>query len=102
MFEDVPIDTRHHTFKTKPRFPKEWRLTEERRQFLEDTRQKTLLLDQKKEEEGTLVNGAEKILEHFTSVKPKTRIPEMAHARLAQTLSAPPPRRHQRPAAVRH
>ncbi|KAJ3563044.1 hypothetical protein NPX13_g8338 [Xylaria arbuscula] len=101
MFEDVPLDTRHHTFKTKPKFPKEWRLTDERRKFLEDTRQKTLLLDQKKEEEGTLVIGAEKIQQHFAPVQPKTRIPEMAHVRLGQTLSAPPPRRHQHPTAIR-
>ncbi|KAI0451196.1 mitochondrial ribosomal subunit protein-domain-containing protein [Xylaria acuta] len=92
MFEDVPLDTRHHTFKVKPKFPKEWRMTEERRRFLEDTRQKALLLDQAKEEEGTLVNGAEKINTFFNPpVAPK--IAEMATARLGRSLSAPLPRR---------
>ncbi|KAI1756330.1 mitochondrial ribosomal subunit protein-domain-containing protein [Xylaria castorea] len=96
MFEDVPLDTRHHTFKVKPKFPKEWRLTEERRRFLEDTRQKGLLLDQAKEEEGTLVNGAEKIDAFFSSpVTPN--IAEMATSRLGQSLSAPLPRRQQPP-----
>ncbi|KAI8948424.1 mitochondrial ribosomal subunit protein-domain-containing protein [Xylaria longipes] len=88
MFEDVPLDTRHHTFKVKPKFPKEWRMTEERRRFLEDTRQKALLLDQAKEEEGTLVNGAEKIGMFFSPpVIPK--VAEMASLRLDQSLSAP-------------
>ncbi|KAI0521800.1 mitochondrial ribosomal subunit protein-domain-containing protein [Xylaria bambusicola] len=99
MFEDVPLDTRHHTFKVKPKFPKEWRLTEERRQFLEESRQQALLLDQKKEEEGTLVNGAERIEEVYNP--PKTeKIPEMAetaNARLRSFLSPPPLRRHQHP-----
>ncbi|KAI0911267.1 mitochondrial ribosomal subunit protein-domain-containing protein [Ustulina deusta] len=96
MFEDVPLDTRHHTFKTKLKFPKEWRMTEERRQFLEDTREKTLLLDQEKETEGMLVNGAEKVHAFFNAPK-SNEIPEMAHARLGRSLSAPPPRRHQQP-----
>ncbi|KAI0811476.1 mitochondrial ribosomal subunit protein-domain-containing protein [Xylaria sp. FL0064] len=100
MFEDVPLDTRHHTFRVKPKFPKEWRMTEERRKFLEDTRQKTLLLDQKKEEEGTLVNGAEKINAFFNAPGPQSSIPAMAHARLGQSLSAPPLRRHRHP--IRH
>ncbi|KAK5634623.1 hypothetical protein RRF57_010336 [Xylaria bambusicola] len=95
MFEDVPLDTRHHTTKVKPKFPKEWRLTEERRKFLEDSRQKALLLDQKREEEGTLINGAQKVEEFYNPVKPEIPIPEMANPRLSQSLSAPPPRRHQ-------
>ncbi|KAI0430685.1 mitochondrial ribosomal subunit protein-domain-containing protein [Xylaria sp. FL1042] len=98
MFEDVPLDTRHHTFKVKPKFPKEWRMTEDRRQFLEDTRQKALLLDQKKEEEGSLVNGTERINAFFNPpVIAKINNAEMAHARLRHSLSAPPLRRHQHP-----
>jgi small subunit ribosomal protein S35 len=91
MFEDVPLDTRHHTFKVKPKFPKEWRMTEERRKFLEDTRQKALLLDQTKEEEGTLIDGKAKITAFFnaSAVKSEQRVPDMATARLNQTLSAP-------------
>lgn len=91
MFEDVPLDTRHHTFKVKPKFPKEWRMTEERRKLLEATRQKALLLDQTKEEEGTLVDGKEKITAFFNGLaeKSKQRVPEMATARFNQTLSAP-------------
>ncbi|KAI1454470.1 mitochondrial ribosomal subunit protein-domain-containing protein [Annulohypoxylon moriforme] len=65
MFEDIPLDTRHHTFKTKPKFPKEWRMSENRRKFLEDTRQKSLLLDQAKEEAGSLIDGKERIEQFF-------------------------------------
>lgn len=65
MFEDVPLDTRHHTFKTKPKFPREWRMSEDRRKFLEESRQKSLLLDQAKEKEGLLIDGKEKIERFF-------------------------------------
>ncbi|TRX97244.1 hypothetical protein FHL15_002038 [Xylaria flabelliformis] len=95
MFEDVPLDTRHHTFKVKPKFPKEWRMTEERQRFLEDTRQKALLLDQAKEEEGTLVNGAEKVNAFFNPPITTPKIADMATARLSQSLSKPPQRKHQ-------
>lgn len=57
MFEDVPLDLRHHKFKVRPKFPKEWRMSEERRRELEDTRQKSLLLDQAKEERQEIVDG---------------------------------------------
>ncbi|KAI0417146.1 mitochondrial ribosomal subunit protein-domain-containing protein [Xylaria grammica] len=98
MFEDVPLDTRHHTFKVKPKFPKEWRMTEERRKFLEETRQQILLLEQQKEEEGTLIDGVEKINNFFnpplsTPSTPSTLSApggrEMAHARLEQALHSP-------------
>ncbi|KAI1121497.1 mitochondrial ribosomal subunit protein-domain-containing protein [Nemania abortiva] len=97
MFEDVPLDTRHHTFKVKPKFPKEWRMTEERRKFLEDTRRKSLLLDQAKEEAGTLVDGEEKIKLFFNPPMPAARTPEMASVRLGQSLSAPLSRGRQQP-----
>ncbi|KAI0206739.1 mitochondrial ribosomal subunit protein-domain-containing protein [Astrocystis sublimbata] len=80
MFEDVAIDTRHHTFKIKPKFPKEWRMTEERRQFLEDTRQKSLLLDQAKEDNGTLIDGTRRIDTFFNAPTPKA---EPVSARLS-------------------
>ncbi|KAI0399805.1 mitochondrial ribosomal subunit protein-domain-containing protein [Xylaria palmicola] len=93
MFEDIPLDTRHHTFKTKPKFPKEWRMTEERRKFIEDTREKALLLDQTKAEQGTLVDGTERINSFFKLSAPKAKIPEMANMRLRGSLSGAPLRR---------
>lgn len=97
MFEDVPLDTRHHTFKVKPKFPKEWRMTEERRKFLEDTQQKSLLLDRAKEAAGTLVDGEERIKLFFSAPpKPDQKLPVKVTASLGQVLSAPALRRPQR------
>jgi small subunit ribosomal protein S35 len=64
-FEDIPLDTRHHKVQAKPKFPKEWYLTEERVQQLENHRQNALLLDQAKEDAGSLVDGAQVIEMHF-------------------------------------
>lgn len=61
MFEDIPLDTRHHTVKTKPKFPVEWRMTEERRKQLAELRQQAQLLDETKKAQGTLVDGMAKI-----------------------------------------
>ncbi|KAI0102750.1 mitochondrial ribosomal subunit protein-domain-containing protein [Nemania sp. FL0031] len=94
MFEDIPLDTRHHTFKVKPKFPKEWRMTEERRQFLEDTREKALLLDKTKEEAGTLVDGEAKINLSFNPPRAAFK-PEMAHVRVGHSLSSSLFRRQQ-------
>ncbi|KAI0851344.1 mitochondrial ribosomal protein [Daldinia vernicosa] len=82
MFEDIPLDTRHHPIKIKPKFPREWRMTEERMKFLEETRQKSLLLDQTKEEAGALIDGKEKIEQFFDVPKPQVRVPEYARAQL--------------------
>lgn len=60
-FEDVPLDTRHHEFKVRPKFPKEWRLTPERKQQLEEMRKQALLQDEMKRREGALIDGATRI-----------------------------------------
>ncbi|KAL8418562.1 hypothetical protein RB594_001962 [Gaeumannomyces avenae] len=60
-FEDIPLDTRHHTFKTRYSFPKEWRMTEERRQQLMQIRKQAYELDAAKRANGELVDGTEKI-----------------------------------------
>ncbi|KAL7622924.1 37S ribosomal protein S24, mitochondrial [Parahypoxylon ruwenzoriense] len=97
MFEDIPLDTRHHTFKIKPKFPKEWRMTEDRRKFLDDTRQKSLLTDKAKEETGALINGQEKIEQFFNPPPPQPRVPQFVRAQLNEPLSGgrpvPLPRR---------
>ncbi|KAI0108306.1 mitochondrial ribosomal protein [Daldinia grandis] len=82
MFEDIPLDTRHHPIKIKPKFPKEWRMNEERIKYLEDVRQKSLLLDQTKEEAGALVDGKEKISQFFNLPEPVAKVPEYAKAQL--------------------
>ncbi|KAL0942192.1 mitochondrial 37S ribosomal protein mS35 [Colletotrichum truncatum] len=69
-FEDIPLDTRHHQFKSKPKFPVEWRMTEERRKELEAFRLQELKSEAAKEEGGQIVDGADKIKE-FLSAPPK-------------------------------
>lgn len=60
-FEDIPLDTRHHNAKTKPRFPKEWRMSDARRKQLDELRQKAALADLQRAEQGLLVDGQKAI-----------------------------------------
>ena len=72
MFEDIPLDTRHHKIKEQIKFPKEWRMTEERQKELGARRKEALLLDEKKRTEGALVDGRQTIqqaLLHAQSVE---------------------------------
>ncbi|KAL2263804.1 hypothetical protein VTK26DRAFT_5096 [Humicola hyalothermophila] len=69
MFEDIPLDTRHHKFKTKIKFPKEWYLTEERKKQLEAQRRQALLLDETKRNQGTLVDGMEVVQKALLAAK---------------------------------
>lgn len=57
-FEDVPLDFRHHKFKRRAVFPEGWKLSQERREQLEGERQRRVLEEGKREEEGRLVVGA--------------------------------------------
>lgn len=61
MFEDVPIDFRHHKSKPKFEFPENWKLTEERRAQLEENRRQRELGEKEREEAGRLVDGAKVI-----------------------------------------
>lgn len=72
-FEDIPLDTRHHKFKVKHKFPKEWLLTEERKKEIEEERRRSYHLDQKKKTEGGIIDG---LLTIKGRVAPKMRIPE--------------------------
>ncbi|KIN06609.1 hypothetical protein OIDMADRAFT_114216 [Oidiodendron maius Zn] len=64
-FEDVPLDTRHHTFKTKPKFPKEWVMTEERQKALAEYREKAAALDEHRMLQGQVVDGVQRIEEAY-------------------------------------
>ena len=76
-FEDIPLDLRHHTFKVKPKFPKEWRLSEERVAELAKHRRQAALADKIKQEEGTLVDGIQTIQRAIATRKPKEELPQM-------------------------
>ncbi|KHN96971.1 uncharacterized protein MAM_05080 [Metarhizium album ARSEF 1941] len=60
-FEDVPLDLRHHRLVEKPRFPKEWRMTKERRLQLEEQRKAAAIADIERAENGLLVDGKQAI-----------------------------------------
>lgn len=56
-FADVPFDFRHHKPKVFHKFPQEWAITPERKKYLAQRRQERLQIDQKRLEEGTIVDG---------------------------------------------
>lgn len=56
-FEDVPFDFRHHKPKVRYEFPKEWALTAERKQYLEDKRKNIAKSEDEKLNNGQLVDG---------------------------------------------
>jgi small subunit ribosomal protein S35 len=47
-FEDVPFDFRHHKEKIVHKFPEEWKITDERKQYLKASRAKALEAEQAK------------------------------------------------------
>ena len=75
MFEDIPLDTRHHKFKQQIKFPKEWLLTEERKKELHEQRKQALLLDEAKRTEGSLIDGVETIQQALLHAKVEETVP---------------------------
>jgi small subunit ribosomal protein S35 len=63
-FADVPLDLRHHRIPPKPRFPKEWFMTEERKKELEEGRHQLRLAEVQAEENGQLVDG-KKVIDSY-------------------------------------
>lgn len=74
MFEDVPLDFRHHKFEPPPDFPEAWKMTPERMEQLELDRQKRLLEEQARDKGGKIINGLEvigKFLKTVPVIDPK-------------------------------
>ncbi|KAL6721374.1 37S ribosomal protein S24, mitochondrial [Lecanora helva] len=63
MFEDVPLDFRHHRVEVKPVFPEGWKWGRARREGVEERRRQMEVLEGKREEEGRVVVGASVIEE---------------------------------------
>lgn len=57
MFEDVPLDFRHHKEKKFTPFPEAWKLTPERKKYLEEKREKSRVLEDQRLNNGQLVDG---------------------------------------------
>jgi small subunit ribosomal protein S35 len=60
MFEDVPLDFRHHKPKKVPMFPEEWKMTPDRVQMLLKQRKQQMLL----EKGETPVNDKQLVEDH--------------------------------------
>ena len=93
MFEDIPLDTRHHHVKVRPKFPKEWRMTEERRLELEEIRKKAFSLDDTKRKLGALVDGKQIIQAFLDAPPPQVAEPVMARKGAPQRSGRPVGRR---------
>ncbi|KAL9476506.1 hypothetical protein ACSS6W_006347 [Trichoderma asperelloides] len=85
-FADVPLDLRHHKIEPKPQFPKEWRLTEERRKELAEHRQQAAIADAKRAEDGLLVDG-QKLIDNFLIQK---LAEEQEKEKVAELVAAAP------------
>ncbi len=81
MYEDIPLDTRHHVVETKPKFPKEWRMTEERRKELEGIRRQSLLLDESKRAENKLIDGVQTIEKALEESNMQDKVAQLATVR---------------------
>ncbi|KAH0599958.1 hypothetical protein MHUMG1_02748 [Metarhizium humberi] len=83
-FEDVPLDLRHHRIKEKPRFPKEWRMTMERRLELDEQRKAAAIADMERAEGGLLVDGKQAIdsylMQKLVEEQEKQKVAEMVPA----------------------
>ncbi|KAL8854083.1 MAG: hypothetical protein Q9221_001206 [Calogaya cf. arnoldii] len=91
MFEDVPLDFRHHKAKPKFEFPEQWKLTEERRAQLEENRRQRELREKEREDAGRLVDGAkvlEQVMEAMTLKAPIAAKVEAPKGKSRQKLAA--------------
>ncbi|KAF4977826.1 hypothetical protein FZEAL_5669 [Fusarium zealandicum] len=84
-FEDIPLDTRHHVSQPKPRFPKEWRMTDERRKELDEHRQRVAIEDLQKAEGGLLVDGTQVIEDYLM----KKTVEDQKKQKVAELVAAP-------------
>lgn len=86
MFEDIPLDLRHHPIKQKPKFPVEWRMTEERRRELDQIRARSVAKDLKVGEKGKLIDGSAVVQAVLSEPAPersgaREAVPEMVRRR---------------------
>lgn len=56
-FADVPLDTRHHKPRVRPKFPKAWIMTPERKKELEEKRRVKMLEEGQRVEQNKVVSG---------------------------------------------
>lgn len=86
MFEDIPLDTRHHKIVQKPKFPPAWRMTEERMKMLQEKRDQLAAADAEKAATGKLVDG-QKAIDDFLARK--ALMMEQSRDKVAELVAAP-------------
>lgn len=64
------MDLRHHKIKTKPKFPKEWRMSAERVEQIKDYRQEVKRLEDFKKITDKLIDGTA-IINKSLAAKPR-------------------------------
>ena len=69
MFEDVPLDFRHHRFKKRLEFPDDWKLTPARKMQLEQEWRRGIAQEEQKMIAGNIVDGG-KILQEAMAAMP--------------------------------
>ena len=69
MYEDIPLDFRHHKWKRKLEFPEHWKMTEQRRKQLEADRAKKAGEERDRIESGAMVEGV-KLIEDMLKSAP--------------------------------
>ncbi|CAN8105744.1 unnamed protein product [Discula destructiva] len=74
-FEDVPLDLRHHKMKIKPKFPLEWRMSDNRMQQIHAYRQEAKRLEDEKRADGRMIDGLEVIQKALASREEKAAAP---------------------------
>ncbi|KAF3760820.1 hypothetical protein M406DRAFT_267226 [Cryphonectria parasitica EP155] len=81
-FADVPLDLRHHKIKAKPKFPKEWRMSEERMQQIVAYREEARRLEEVKKATGMFIDGVQIINKELASrTKTSQAVPELIAVR---------------------
>lgn len=83
-FEDVPLDFRHHKFKRKIQFPKQWEHTPGRVSGLRSKRHEMAHKQRLRELEGKVVDGAEVIENWLKKTAPKEPNPLLVEERSAK------------------
>lgn len=75
-FQDVPFDFRHHTPKKRHEFPKEWILTKDRKQYLDDKRRRAAYLEDQRAGNGELVDGKRIVETNLPLMAQSSPVPE--------------------------
>ncbi|KAI9673692.1 MAG: 37S ribosomal protein S24, mitochondrial [Caeruleum heppii] len=82
MFEDVPLDFRHHREKKRFVFPEAWKMTPERRQYLDEKRRQKEESERERVERGLSVDGVATVQRSWAAIDEDA-------AKAAETVAVP-------------